>query len=306
LNLHNLDLNLLVALDALLRERHVTRAGQHIGLSQPAMSRNLAKLRDLFDDPLLFKGGDGLQLTSRASELAPKVSLLLHQVNDLLQPSVFVPHSAHKVFSVIATDYVSFVLLRPLLSILKKQAPHMVLSIESPTDGFPKQALSLGKCDLVIGTFFELPDDVISETLFVDHFASAVRCGHPALDTKQAVPDWSPERFVQWEHALVLSPGKGPGVVDFALEKLGLKRNISVYLDQFLMAPFLVARSDLILTMPAQAIHELAAVAGLQVFVPPLELPPFAVSMVWDQRTKHDPSHVWFREQIRTLTASWT
>lgn len=293
-NLASLDLNLLVALDALLAERSVTRAARRIGRSQPATSHALSRARRLFGDPLLVRVRDEMHPTERARALAPKLRDVLDRIAATIgDEAPFEPREVARV-TIGATDYVGFVLLPALVARLRAEAPRVVVRAR-PLDGEDAlAALAEGRVDVALGTFWQCPPSLRQTTLFHETFACALRQGHAALRGGRLTL----RRYVALDHLLIASPGEGPGVVDYALEKLGLARHVVAYVPHFLVAPGVVASTDLVVTMAARVLGPLAPALGLSLASCPVPLEPFAVRMLWHPRAEGDKVQRWLRGHV--------
>lgn len=295
--LASIDLNLLVALEALLAEEHVTRAGQRIGLSQPAMSHALARLRELLGDELLVRTPDGMRATAFARELAPRVRRVVEELEGvLLESRRFEPATAERRFVIATNDYGGAVLIPPLVRRLRQSAPLVQLRVRPLPAAVPVQELADGELDLVIGTFPSPPDPVICEVLFHERFACLVSTGSGAAATSLGL-----DEFCQAPHALIASPGEGPGLVDAALDRLGRSRRVSLYLPHFLVAAAVVAESDLVVTLPERIAVLGAREHAVSLHEPPVEVPPFPVQLVWHPRSRGHAASEWLREQIRAV-----
>lgn len=289
-----LDLNLLVALDALIRERSVTTAGKRVGLSQPAMSHALGRLRELLQDPLLVRVGRQQQLSALAERLAPRVRALMGDIElTLLGQQPFVPRSSERAFRIASNDYCDAVLLPLLLSGLKRTAPHVRLEIHSQHGDAPEGALARGELDLALGTFAHVSDELSRSELFREGFACVLRRDHPRVRARLTL-----DEFVALDHLLISSPGYGPGVVDQALAARGRSRRVAVHTPHYLAAPALIAHSDLVLTLPASLAAAAARAYRLRVVRPPLELARFAVELVWHPRFDANAALCWLRAAI--------
>ncbi len=298
--LAGVDVNLLVALDALLTERHVTRAARRLGLTQPAASHALARLRALLDDPLLVRGGDGgLAPTPRAEALAPVVHRALAELAAAVRGAdVFDPATARRTFRLGTGDYAELVLLPQLAARLGRIAPRVDLFATSPPTDAPA-AMARGDLDLVLSP--PQPDwttGCYTRHLFDDDFTCVVRKGHPVAAQRLTVA-----RFCALDHLLIAPRGTSGGFVDDALRAVGRARRVAVVVPHFLVAPHVVAATDLILTLASRMTDRLASPLGLVTLPPPVELPGFAMHLVWHQRTHHDAGHRWFRDQVAAVAA---
>jgi DNA-binding transcriptional LysR family regulator len=290
------DLNLLVALDALLAERNVTRAARRLGLSQPALSAQLARLRDLFGDPLFLPAQRGLTPTARAIELEAPVHRALDQVRDVLaQGRGFDPATADLTVAIACSDYVQVAAIAPLALDLRVTAPKLRLAIRQLDGNLLGQQMEAGLVDLAVMTPSTAPPALRTRLLFHERYVTIARQRHPGVKGRLTLDD-----FVALEHVVVSPRGGGfGGPVDTALGKLGRKRRIVVSAASFLFVPELVARSDLIATVPERLVRERAK--RLQVLEPPLPVEGFTIGLVWHERTHRHPAHRWVRERVHML-----
>jgi DNA-binding transcriptional LysR family regulator len=291
------DLNLLVALDAVFSERNVTRAAAQIGRSQPATSHALNRARALFGDQLVVRAGGSLELTARGRVLAPHIRRLMKELGSVFDAQrVFDPRALDSI-TLGATDYVGFVLLPAVFGILQKVAPQLsvrVRNVEGPDALAP---VSSGVLDLAIGTFPRVPASLRTEVLFEDRFVCLRRTARAARTRL------TPERFAALGHVLVASPDAGKGPVDYALAKRGLNRRVLATVPHFLVAPSIVRSTNLVLTTGQRIAEQFAAQHKLQSFACPVALDPFSVSMVWHGRSEDEHSGRWLREILREASA---
>jgi DNA-binding transcriptional LysR family regulator len=289
--LAGIDLNLLLALDALLLEENVTRAAARIGLSQPATSHALSRLRELLVDPILVREGGTMRSSALGRRLAPEVRRILAEVEvALFGHHLFDPLSSKRTFRLAANDYCGAVLLPDLVARMRSAAPGTRLDVREQIGPAPIAELARGELDLALGTFLEQAPELTTQVLFEESFVCLVRRGHPAARRQLTL-----EAYAALDHLLVVSPGYGPGVVDHALSQLGMKRNVAVRVPHFLVAPAIVAKSDLIVTLPARLAVGSAHLDGLLRLVPPLALRAFPVSAAWHPRAESEPALVWLR-----------
>jgi len=296
MNINRVDLNLLVYLDALLRERNVTQAAHQLNLSQPAMSNGLRRLRDLFDDPLLVRTSDGMTPTARALELEPLVRDILNNVDRALQPtSEFDPASAERIFRIMASDYAESTLFPAVLAKLRKQAPGIILDIMTPSD-VSFLDVERGKVDLVINRFDSMPQSFHQNTVWIDSFSCLLSANNPLLK------DFTLENYLKAQHIWVSKTGMGVGVgvnprdvqrlgwVDAAIAKLGKKRNISVFTRHYQAAMKLAEQNDLVVTLPTLAAQLQHNNPALVLKTPPLEIPPLELKLAWSPLLQHNPA----------------
>lgn len=299
MDLHGIDLNLLVAFDALICERNVTRAGVRIGRTQPAMSAALARLRLLLKDELFVRSASGLQATPRALELAVPLGEALASIQRTLDfTQDFIPASATIRYTLAVSDHPAFVLLPALLKRLAQQAPGMTLRIKACTAR--EEALSLldaGEADAAIGVPGGNTPRIPTMPLFEEHFVCVARKGHPL-----ASQDMTLERFLSYQHLLVSPEGDGVGHVDVWLAQRQRQRRIAITLPHMYAAPAIIAGSDLLATMMAGVVAASGLGSALAVLpLPGIELPPVPFVLHWHRRNDAHPAQRWLREQIVLL-----
>jgi DNA-binding transcriptional LysR family regulator len=290
--LSGVDLNLFVLLDALLVERSVTRAAKRVGLSQSAASHALARLRSITGDPLFVRGPRGMLPTPRAEALAAPLREALAGLDRALAPAApFVPHSSRRSFTIVGGDLAELVLFPPLFARLGKEAPGIDLhALPTPADA--ALALERGEVDLAIAPVrsFARATKLSEQPLFEDGFVCVVRRGHPLGRGAFGL-----ERYLSARHAVIAPRGARGGIVDDLLASMGRERRVVLTIPHFLAAPYVVAQSDLVLTLPARVAEVLARPLGLCVLKPPLRVPRFTMAMAWHRRVDDDPGHRWLR-----------
>jgi DNA-binding transcriptional LysR family regulator len=295
LHLRSLDLNLILALDALLEERSVTRAARRVGITQSAMSHALARLRAVTGDALLVRTASGMVATARAEELGPPIHRALEDVATALQPpQAFDPKTAERRIRIATGDYGEIVLLPCVLKRLAKEAPRVDLRVVFQGDN-PAGMLRSGDVDLLLSPVFaaDVGPGTYARKLFDERFVCVVRRGHPLASKKLTLA-----RYVAASHALISPRGKEGSQTDDVLVRMGLSRRVAVTVPHFLVAPHIVAQSDLVLTLPARVANMLAAPLRLVILEPPseLRLDGFTMSAVWHERTHADPAQRWTRD----------
>ncbi len=293
MNLSQFDLNLLVSLDALLIERNVTRAGQRVGLSQPAMSGTLSRLRDLFKDELLVRVGRQLELTPLAQELAPQLRQQLQGMEDLLNARrSFVPEREARTFSIAASDYVVFLLLRPLVARMAERAPGIRLQFVR-LDAGSVDRLGEDAVDFVIMPSF-LEAHFPSEPLFSDRWVCVVWSGNPKVGSSL-----SEAQYLALPHLAFSLPAEGSGsAADTHLSQLGVQRRIAAWTESFILSPFLVRGTEMVTLMHARVAQALEQAADAKIVRPPYDFPDIQETLLWNPRRTADPPHVWMRQQV--------
>lgn len=297
---HGLDLNLLVSLQVLLTECHVTRSAEKLGITQPAMSASLARLRILLADQLLVRGPQGLARTPRAEQLLEQLKQLIGIVEQITAlPAGFKPRTSQRTFTLIGTDFVEFILLPPLIAALAAEAPGIELVFKAPDPKSIEASMAAGTLDLAIGYLPEAPEALIKTTLFREPFACVARRGHPALLDGALTLD----RYVEMQHvqALMRDGTMYAAAIDAALATHGLVRKVSLWQPSFLAVASVVAHTDLIGTVPSRLAVHAARGLPVETYDVPLPLPSPEFALYWHQRSRDDPGHQWLRDKIAAL-----
>ncbi len=298
MNLYTIDLNLLVVFDALMTERSVTAAAAKVGLSQPAMSNALSRLRVVFDDALLVRTSIGMVPTPRAHELIGPVRQALQHIQDALQPQApFVPAQAQQTFTLAATDYAELVLLPYLMQYLATAAPGVNINVIPIGPTFPKVGLENGSIDLLLGPFPDVASGLHTQKLFDERFMCLVRADHPHVGDTLSL-----KQFLTLSHVLVSARGPEPGRVDRALAAQGLQRRVALWVPHFLIIPLVVSQTNLIATLSERVVHFFASLLSLRVLPPPVRLAGYSMHLVWHERLNGDAAAQWLRGVIEELS----
>jgi DNA-binding transcriptional LysR family regulator len=311
--LSGIDLNLIVAFDALARERSVTRAAERLGVTQSAVSHALRRLRELLGDPLLVRSGSGMALTPHAESLVvPLRSGLITLGRALSRPAQFEPASAQRAFCLATVDLFEMLAGSPLLARVRREAPGIDINVVSASDRGLRDRLETGEVDVAIVAQMEdfrtgpadlTASGLVRRTLFRDRLVCLLRADHPALSgggrrrTGRA-SKLSLESYAALSHALVSPSGEGPGIVDKVLAQHGLTRRIALRIPHFYSALAIVAKSDLILTAPAALAGMGSAEMPVVALPVPLSLPEHSVNLIWHERLSNEPGHRWLRELL--------
>ena len=293
MDLADLDLGLLLALDALLRDANVTHAAARLGISQPALSARVARLRELYTDPLFVpaSGGRGVVPTPFAASLQSALGEALAQLRRLVDPGeTFDPARSRRTFTIAAYENPAVILAPALVARVIAAAPGMRLAVVTAGPDIAAR-LESGDADLLLAGARDY-EELVRRKLLDSDFATAQRRSHPRgtgpidLDT-----------FCALDHVLISADGGGfAGVVDRALAALGRTRRVAVSVQSYAVAPLIVADSDCVCTLPRRILERFAA--DLDVFAPPLALPSPEVFAFWHPRSQADQGHVWLREQL--------
>jgi DNA-binding transcriptional LysR family regulator len=289
--LAGIDLNLLTSLDALLATQSVTRAARALGRTQPAVSHALRRLRELLGDELLVRTPGGMQPTPRAQELRPAVRAAIEAAEVVLQEApVFDPARAERSFALAMADQMSFLVLPPLIARLTREAPGVRI------DQRPSSLLAPGDdVDLAIGVFRDQPATTREEPLFREEFACVIRRGSPA-----ARGPFDLQRHLALPHLLVAPRGLPGSPLDDALARAGQRRRVVLTVPHFLVAPHVIATTDLVWTAPVRLARAFAHLP-LAVREPPFRVDGFTVAMRWHVRLDRDPGLRWLRGVLREI-----
>jgi len=310
MNIGRIDLNLLVYLDVLLRERNVTNAASHLGLSQPALSNGLRRLRELFDDPLLIRTSEGMVPTDRALKLQPVIRDVLSKIDKAVQPqAAFDPTKDEHFFRIMASDYAESALFPHVLRQLREKAPGIVLDIMTPSD-VSFLDVEQGKVDMAINRFDSMPQSFHQKAIWVDDFSCLLSVNNPIAE------DFTLETYLEAAHIWVSKTGMGVGVgmnpldvqhlgwVDEALRSIDKQRHIAIFTRHYQAAMLLAEQNDLIVTLPSKAAELQRDNPRVVIKKPPFEIPPLDLTMAWSALLQHNPAHQWMRRFIVDVARS--
>lgn len=301
--LRSMDLNLLVALRTLLDERHVSRAAEMSGLSQPAMSRALQRLRTMFNDPLLVKSEQGYELTPRALAIDLALRKVLSDIQYLIAPPTFDPASAKGDIRIAALDYELVVMLPKIVARIGREAPGINLRVMAPkmnaADGLDFAPLINGDIHLTLTAFHNNHSGLYRQRLLDETNICITAAGHP-----DAFRTLSKERFMQRDHVWVNIIGPDPGLINQTLAMHALSRSIKVSVPGFLLAAYTAASTEMMAILPKRVITpflEKSLIATMQL---PFDFPSFTVYQYWHERYNKDPQHIWFRKLVLEVAQS--
>jgi DNA-binding transcriptional LysR family regulator len=290
MNLAALDLNLLVALDALLAEGHVGRAASRVGLSQPAMSHALRRLRDIFSDPLMVRVGARMEFTPRADSLRAPLAVALQQVRGLFRPDAFDPLRSERRFVMMMPDLVVDLLMPSLAVKVGERAPGVALEVIPWMAPGPAAADVVQAVDIILSCIGDGFQGFHRQTLYVDQDVLAVRGGHP-VGARLA----SPGTFTEARHIAVVGRGASEDMIDGWLRKIGMPRRIAVTLPSYLQALHLAARTDLVAFVPRRLIRTHGAALALMEVTPPADPGMDEQYLFYPTRAQLDPGSIWLR-----------
>lgn len=289
-----LDLNLLVALDALLEEGSVTAAARRVGVTQPAMSHKLRRLREELGDPLFVSGQGGLVPTQRALEMAGPLRRALQDLaRTVVGDKPFDPKTAKGRFVIATADLFEFTIVPYVLEFFGAEAPGAELVVEPQRDDMFAR-MERGEVHFAVGPRFPERAGLRRVKLIEETFAVIARAQHPLMRGRLTLA-----KYLRARHLLIAPRGRPGGIVDGVLSGMGKSRHVALQLGHFAPAPFIVARSDLLLTAPKALADEASKYVALVCKPVPLELPIVPYFMAWHERFDRDPAHRWFRDRPR-------
>ena len=296
MNVQDLDLNLLRVFDTVLRDRSVTAAARHLGLTQPAVSNALARLRLQFEDTLFVRTSSGMDPTPFARDLAEPVRQALALLDAALAHGPgFDPASATRAFRFYMSDLGQIEFLPPLVERAQRVAPGVRLEAVALEVEDIGDALAAGALDLAVGFLPALGPPVRRHALFRDPYVCLMRADHPDIGKVL-----TRKKFLAASHALVSYKG-GHRVIEEALERAGLARKIALRVPHFTVVPMVLERSNLILTLPSKVARVYQQRGNFKSLPPPVPIPPADVAAHWHERFERDPGNRWLREMIIEL-----
>lgn len=297
MNLRSLDLNLLVVFDAIYAEGNISRAADRIGMSQPAMSNALGRLREALGDPLFERRGNGMEPTVRARQLVSPV----RQALDVLQAglstgSQFDFKTAERAFSVATEDFGEVVIMPRLMNWLSSVAPSIQVRIASERAAAGINETRRGRVDLALDYIPLENDELAVQQLMAETRVCVVRRDHPRVAEGMTI-----ETYLSLPHIVLNRQIPGGAIVSRELARRGLVRRIAMEVPHYLSMPVILLQTDFVSTMPRRVAHVIAEHYGLKMVKLPLEVPDMPIYMSWNKSQTADPAHRWFRESIRAL-----
>ncbi|MDG3438895.1 LysR substrate-binding domain-containing protein [Nitrospirillum amazonense] len=285
------DLNLLPVFVTLMEERNVTRAAARLGITQPALSNALARLRLVLRDPLFVRERYGIQPTPVALDLAPVIAEALARIDDaILGQQEFDPAQADRLLTIAPNSYVEFALMPAVVARLRDVAPGIKLRLVPYGNDLADTGVISGTTAMALGRLVDPPDNLIVQHLMDEGLACVVRASHPDVgDTLTR------DQYERMKHVNVLPPGRMRAGLFQALQQRGVKREVAVSVTHFLAVPEMIAVTDYCATLPSLICRRLAHDPRLRILPAPVDLGTFPVDMAWHVRYRHDPAHRWLR-----------
>ena len=291
------DLNLLPILNALVEERSVTRAAERLGMTQPALSNALSRLRRLMRDPLFVRERYGMQPTQKALELAPIIAEALARIDDVIVgQQAFEPALATQRFTIAANSYAEYVLLPVLAARMRDAAPGMSLRVVPFGADLAETGVTSGTTAMVLGRVVDPPDNLVVQELMRDGLACVVRSDMPGIAKRLTV-----EQYESLRHINLLPPGRLRAGLFQVLEQHGLRREVAISVTHFLAIPEVIVATGYCSTLPTLICRRLAGDDRLRIVAPPVDLGRFPVQMAWHVRYRDDPAHRWLRSLVTAV-----
>ncbi|WP_193323669.1 LysR family transcriptional regulator [Alkalilimnicola sp. S0819] len=297
MNLRSVDLNLLAVFDAIYTERNITRAAASLGMSQPALSNALGRLRKLLQDPLFERNSKGVSPTPRARQLSVPIRDALNLIrNTLSEQWLFDYAQAEHRFTVAMSDYSESVLLPPLMDWLSKLAPGVSLRTVPIVERTLPAALADGEVDLAVGHIPFLDEHFHAQRLLDEQFLAVVRQDHPEIRDHLSLA-----LYTRYPHIIVTPRSSRGPLVDAALQARGLSRRIALELPNFLSIPVLLAQTDFISNLPQRVARSYAQLMNLRLLEPPVSIGQVHMQQYWHARSEHDPASRWLRRAVAEI-----
>ncbi|MEN0108223.1 MAG: LysR family transcriptional regulator [Pseudomonas sp.] len=293
MNLSKVDLNLFIVFDAIYTEANLTRAGQIVGITQPAVSNALARLRETFNDPLFVRTAQGMVPTPMAQNIIGPVRNALSLLRVSVQESrTFNPLQANKTYRISMTDLTEEIILPPLFQRLRRQAPAVQIESFLSKRRETTKELAAGRLDFAVDAPLNTDPQVRHVKLLSDRYVCAIRKGHPLAKDKLTL-----DEYMSLTHIHISSRRSGLGYVDLTLGKMGIQRKIALRSQHYLMASMVMQKTDMAMTVP----ERFARSHDLHYVGVPVEVPAVETHLYWHESTDQDPANRWMREQMIEL-----
>ncbi|MES2525478.1 MAG: LysR family transcriptional regulator [Bdellovibrionota bacterium] len=293
MNIKTMDLNLLRLFSTLYETKNASVAATRLGLSQPAVSHALQRLRDSFQDPLFVRSARGLTPTERAHELGPYIQKIFRELEEKFERKIFHPETDVGTFRIKGTDYFEQTVLPKFVSELQLSAPLSELISRSNQGVLPKEELERGAIDLAVAGYFgELPNGFYQQMLFQDELVGVAREKHPYFKNPGM------KEYLKWPHMVISGEGKLEGPADRVLKKEHKKRKVVLSVAGFMPAGWIIQDSDIMIALPGRLARQLSAVLPVKTFSLPFKLEPIRVVQVWHEVVHQDERHKWFRKKL--------
>ncbi|MEO7938269.1 MAG: LysR family transcriptional regulator, partial [Burkholderiaceae bacterium] len=290
MELNKLDLNLLKTFNAIHRHNNLSVAAIELGLTQPAISAALKRLRLHFDNPLFVRTSHGMRPTPHADTIAIRVTRALDILREVDQSATFALATTTAHYRIYINDVGMLVVMPQVVRYVTEHAPNAKISIIDLRPDEVVDAMDSGEIDLAIGYFLGMPDWARQQTLRQTTYLCAVRSGHPDIGASLSI-----EQFLRARHAIYAASGSPHSVVDETLARMNLTRNVALRVPRFAALPFLIAHSDLLVTIPEDLANTFSRLIDIKLFVPPVPLGQFEIKQYWHERHHAEPAYRWLR-----------
>jgi DNA-binding transcriptional LysR family regulator len=292
---HQLDLNLLLTFDALMRTRSVTLAGERVGLTQSATSNALQRLREAFGDPLFVRTPAGMQPTALAANMAPEIGEVIERIQRVLDSNrVFDPATSRHCFRILVSDIAQITLMPDFMRLLREHAPQVDLVNLSLPLRQAKEALAAGELDLAVGFIPELGPDYHRQSLDQERWTCTVSAQHASIGETMTQAQYLAAAHLSYRPPASIHASLDK-LLDAQFEGRAVRRRIALSVPYFSGLALMVARTDLVLTAPTALAHAMTGMAPVRVVPLPFELPPIDLNMQWHDQVHRDPANIWFR-----------
>ena len=299
MDLIDFDLNLLMTFDAIYRHHNLSAAAIELGMTQPAVSAALKRMRACFDNPLFVRTSHGMRPTPYADGVSVKISRALDILREVDQPATFSPLTTTIDYRIYIND-VGMLLVMPLvLKYMREKAPHARLTILDLRPDEVVEALDSGEIDLAVGYFLGMPNWAHQQSVRRTSYVCAVCKDHPDIGDSLSL-----EQFLRAKHGMYWTSGSPHGIVEEKLAQLDLTRDVLLRIPRFAALPFLIAQSDLVVTIPEDLGLAFSDLINIKLFPPPLKLPNFEIRQYWHERHHVAPANKWLRTVIKNETSN--
>ncbi|MDB5964897.1 MAG: LysR family transcriptional regulator [Polaromonas sp.] len=299
MELLDFDMNLLLTFDAIYRHQNLSSAAVELGLTQPAVSAALKRMRERFDNPLFVRTSHGMRPTPYADSMAVKITRALDIVREVDHPAEFSPATTLEDFRVYINDVGMQLVMPRVFRYLSEHAPNAKLTILDLRPDEVVNALDSGVIDIAVGYFLGMPNWAHQQSVRNTSYVCAVRTDHPDIHASLSL-----EQYLHAKHAMYWTTGSPHSAVEEALAQHDLARDVMLRLPRFSALPFFIAQSDVIVTMPEDLGLAFSQFVKIKLFKPPLKLPNFEIRQYWHERHHADPANKWMRKIIKAETAN--
>ena len=294
MNINKMDLNLLLAFNALMETQSVSKGAKLIGLSQPAMSHALNRLRSILDDELFVRSPKGMVPTAKASRIKDVIANSLMALDQgIFMEEEFDPATSERKFTITSSDCECMTFIPYLLNTVIKNSESMSLEFKHPSIETFYSDLESSKVDVALGIGVRSKNNLVIEKIYEEDYICLTRKDNPLVNG-----DISLKEYLKLEHILIDPLGSRRGIVDNALEKIGVKRKVRVSIPQFSLSPWIFLNNNLVLTIPKTLGVEFLKILPVKSFAPPVEIQTLHGQMIWHKRNESDPAHQWLRKKI--------